>query len=74
MVVYTCITGVYFSHHRHCGIFTKHFIILDISPRRGVSSHQAGDVYPMLVQCWHTGYDVGPALKHYWLNVSCLRR
>ena len=36
------------------------------------NSQQTRDVHPMLVQCWPTVCDAGPALYQHWVNVSCL--
>ena len=30
------------------------------------------DVEPMLVSCWTSVVDVGPALNQYWVSVLCL--
>ena len=35
-------------------------------------SQQARDVDPMLVQCWPTVCNAGPASNQHWFNASCL--
>ena len=35
-------------------------------------TQQTRDIEPLLVQCWASVVDGGPALNQQWLNVSCL--
>ena len=34
-------------------------------------SQQTQDIHPMLVRCWASVVDGGPALNQHWVNVSC---
>ena len=33
---------------------------------------QARDIHTMLIRCWASVTDAGPALNQHWVNVSCL--
>ena len=35
-------------------------------------SQKTRDADPMLVQCWTTVFDTGPASNQHWFNSSCL--
>ena len=37
-----------------------------------ILTQQTRDIEPMLVQCWASVVDDGPALNQHWVNVSCL--
>ena len=40
-----------------------------ISDQKPVNQRIA-HIEPMLVQCWPTVYDAGPAIKHYYVDVT----
>ena len=37
-----------------------------------ITTQQTRHINPMVVQCWASVVDGGPALDHHWVDVSCL--
>ena len=58
------LSGIYYSVLEPCRC-AKHNVACQHTP----SEH---DVDPVLVQCWPTVCDAGPALNQHWFNASCL--
>ena len=63
----TAFTQCWFNVVPLSGTVTQHGTSTGWAP-----AQQTRHVEPMLVQCWLTVYDVGPALNQHWFNVSCL--